>query len=206
MDPDALAMARGDKPAGDTPGAFDASTVEAHRPYLLRYAMLQLRDATAAEDAVQETLLAALQSGARFAGRSSVRTWLTGILKHKIIDHVRRQARERRLEAPDDEPAEGGHDLADAHFSEDGHWADFPDDWPAPDKSLENAQFWRVFETCIQVMPERAARVFVMREVMELSTEEICKALGITATNCWVMLHRARLALRECLEIKWFKA
>jgi RNA polymerase sigma-70 factor (ECF subfamily) len=199
-------MPSNEPPAAAASEAVDAGRIEEHRPYLLRYALLQLRDATAAEDAVQETLLAALQSASGFAGRSSVKTWLTGILKHKIIDHVRRQARERPLETPDDEPAEGTHGGAEALFSEDGHWIDFPDDWPAPDKSLENAQFWRVFEMCVQVMPERAARVFVMREVMELSTEEICKELDITATNCWVMLHRARLALRECLEIKWFKA
>ena len=198
-------MPPSEKPDDDFAG-FDAGKVEAHRPYLLRYAMLQLRDATTAEDAVQETLLAALQNRSGFAGRSSVKTWLTGILKHKIVDHIRRQARERRVETTGDDPQEDRSDAAEAHFSEDGHWVDFPDDWPAPDKSLENAQFWRVFETCVQVMPARAARVFVMREVMELSTEEICKELGITATNCWVMLHRARLALRECLEIKWFKA
>ena len=186
--------------------AFDAGHLEVHREYLLRYAQLQLRDPSAAEDSVQETLLAALQSGAAFSGRSSVKTWLTGILKHKIVDHLRRQSREQPLERPEDEGTDAAHDVADTVFAEDGHWHEFPAHWEAPDRSCENAQFWTVFERCVEAMPARAARVFVMREMLELSTEEICKELGITATNCWVMLHRARLLLRECLETKWFKA
>lgn len=197
-------MAKSAAPA--TPGIFEPGRVEEYRAYLLRYAVLQLRDATAAEDAVQETLLAALQSGSGFAGQSSVRTWLTGILKHKIIDHLRRKSREQPLERPDEAAAEGTLDIADAAFATDGHWHDFPSAWGAPDKSFESAQFWTVFEACVQVMPARAARVFVMREVLELTTDDICKELGITATNCWVLLHRARLALRACLDVKWFKA
>jgi RNA polymerase sigma-70 factor, ECF subfamily len=185
---------------------WDADGIEAHRPYLMRYALLQLRDPTAAEDAVQETLLAALQAGSRYAGKSTVRTWLTGILKHKIIDHVRRQSRETPLDEEREQIADGDADIANLAFAEDGHWRDFPADWGAPDRSFESKQFWQVFEMCVQVMPAKTARVFVMREVLELSTEEICKELGITTTNCWVMLHRARLALRECLESKWFKS
>ena len=184
---------------------WDAAGVEAHRPYLMRYALLQLRDVTAAEDAVQETLLAALQSGSRYAGKSTVRTWLTGILKHKIIDHLRRQSRETPLEEDREPRADADADVANALFAEDGHWHEFPSDWGAPDRSFESRQFWEVFEMCVQVMPPRTARVFVMREVLELSTEEICKELAITTTNCWVLLHRARLALRACLEHKWFK-
>lgn len=183
---------------------FDPKQAEEYRAYLMRYALLQLRDHTAAEDAVQETLLAALQTANRYAGRSSVKTWLVGILKHKIIDTHRRQAREQPLALPDDE--DGKTDIADAVFAADGHWNEFPSTWQTPDVSLESNQFWEVFEMCVQVMPARNARVFVMREVLELSTDEICKELGITATNCWVMLHRARLALRECLETKWFNS
>ena len=190
--------------AGGVPGSLEPAQIEAYRDYLMRYALLQLRDANAAEDAVQETLLAALQS-ASFAGRSSLKTWLTGILRHKIIDHVRRQSREQPLERPDDEPQQEDTDIAETLFADDGHWRDFPSDWNAPDRSFESSEFWRVFEICLQVMPARMARVFVMREVLELTTEEICKELDVTATNCWVMLHRARLSLRECLETKWFK-
>lgn len=189
---------------GEMRSAPEPARIEEFRSYLLRYALLQLRDASAAEDAVQETLLAALQTES-YAGRSSLKTWLTGILKHKIIDHLRRQSREQPLREPEDETQHGEADIADALFGEDGHWRDFPSGWGAPDTSFESSQFWKVFEICVKVMPARTARVFVMREVLELTTEEICKELSITATNCWVMLHRARLALRECLEIKWFK-
>ena len=189
---------------GEMRSAPEPVRIEEFRSYLLRYALLQLRDASAAEDAVQETLLAALQTES-YAGRSSLKTWLTGILKHKIIDHLRRQSREQPLREPQDETQHGEADIADALFGQDGHWRDFPSGWGAPDTSFESSQFWKVFEICVKVMPARTARVFVMREVLELTTEEICKELSITATNCWVMLHRARLALRECLEIKWFK-
>ena len=118
---------------------------------------------------------------------------------------MRRQSREQPLERPDDEPQQEDADIAETLFADDGHWRDFPSDWNAPDRSFESSEFWRVFEICVQVMPARMARVFVMREVLELTTEDICKELGVTATNCWVMLHRARLSLRECLETKWFK-
>ncbi|MBI4204190.1 MAG: sigma-70 family RNA polymerase sigma factor [Betaproteobacteria bacterium] len=184
--------------------APDQAALEQFRGYLLRYALLQLRDQGAAEDVVQETLLAAIEGGGRFSGKSSVKTWLTGILKHKIIDHVRRQSREQPLMAESDDPERSETEAVDALFAADGHWRNFPANWGDPDRSFENKKFWEVFEMCAKLMPAKTARVFTMREVLELSTEEICKELGITATNCWVMLHRARLSLRECLELKWF--
>lgn len=177
--------------------------VEHFRGYLMRYALLQLRDPTSAEDVVQETLLAAVEGSDRFSGKSTVKTWLTGILKHKIIDQVRRQSREQPLiQGEDDERSEA--DVVDALFKADGHWQNFPANWGDPANALENKRFWETFEMCAKLMPAKTARVFMMREVMEFSTEEICKELDITATNCWVMLHRARLSLRECLETKWF--
>lgn len=183
----------------------DPAEIERHRDYLLRYASLQLRDAGAAEDAVQDTLIAALEGRERFAGKSSVKTWLTGILKHKIIDHVRRQSREQPLLAgtgDNDERSEA--EAIDALFLEDGHWRQPPSDWGDPDTALQNKAFLEVFEQCAKGMPARIARAFMMREVMDMDTDEICKALEVSTTNCWVMLHRARLSLRECLEIKWF--
>ncbi len=174
------------------------AAIEHERAYLLRYARLQLRNPAQAEDAVQETLLAAIEGAARFSGKSSLRTWLTGILKHKIIDHLRRAAREQPLTGADDDRSEA--EAIDALFAEDGHWREFPAQWGNPDAALENSRFWATIEMCTQRLPERTARVFMMREIMEMPTEEICKELNITATNCWVMLHRARLALRECLE------
>lgn len=175
--------------------------IEQHRAYLLRYAMQQLRDAAAAEDAVQDTLIAALEGADRFAGNSSVKTWLTGILKHKIIDHHRRAVRETPL-TTDDERSEA--EAVDALFKPDGHWNKRPSNWASPDQALENKKFIEALELCTQRLPAKTARVFMMRDVMEVDTDEICKSLNITATNCWVMLHRARLTLRECLELTWF--
>jgi RNA polymerase sigma-70 factor, ECF subfamily len=176
--------------------------VERLRPYLLRYATLQLRSPEAAEDAVQEALLAALSGEAGFAGRSNLRTWLTGILKHKIVDAVRRQARETPLAGED--PETGLEDL-DAFFAKDGrHWQDRPQPWDNPDGALEQKQFLAALEQCLQGLPARTARVFMMREHLGMDTREICQELKLTPTHCWVMLYRARMALRQCLELNWF--
>jgi RNA polymerase sigma-70 factor (ECF subfamily) len=174
--------------------------LERHRPYLLRFALLQLRDRTAAEDAVQDALLAAIQGASRFAGQSSVRTWLVGILKHKIIDSIRKTAREQTLERSD---RDGAEDL-DAFFSDDGHFAEAPEEWASPERSLEERRFFEALERCLQALPKNTASAFTMRELMGLETEEICKELGISTSNCWVMLYRARMSLRACLERTWF--
>ena len=170
--------------------------VEGERAYLLRYARLQLRDASAAEDAVQETLLAALAGEKGFAGRSNLRTWLTGILKHKIIDAIRKASREQSL--PE------GDDGLDGLFNERGHWVEPPQAWRDPEGSLESQQFFARLEECLERLPAKTARAFMMREHMGLETGEICKELAVTPTHCWVLLHRARLALRECLQMNWF--
>lgn len=179
--------------------------LEEHRGYLLRFALAQLRDSTRAEDAVQETLLAALQGEAQFSGKSSVKTWLTGILKHKIVDQIRKSSREPAFS--DFAVIEVESDILefDALFSRDGrHWDEPPADWGDPERSLEQKKFWEIFELCSSLMPAATARVFMMREVLGFSTEEICKDLKISATNCWVMLYRARMSLRLCLEKRWF--
>ena len=170
--------------------------VEGERAYLLRYASLQLRDRHAAEDAVQETLVAALAGEAGFAGRSNLRTWLTGILKHKIVDAIRRSARE--APAPDE-------DEFDALFNERGHWLEMPAGWGSPDVALEQKGFFAALELCLSRLPAKTAQAFMMREHLGLDTDEICKELAITATHCWVLLYRARMALRECLTKEWFK-
>src|SRR5258708_5498251 len=162
----------------------DDDDLQQYHDYLLSYALLQLRDRALAEDVVQETLLAALEGRARFAGKSSHKTWLTGILKHKIIDLLRRRSREQPLTSSDDESES---DAVDALFEDNGHWRQFPSRWGEPEKSLENKKFWEIFEMCSRLLPARTARVFMMREVMELTTDEICKALAITPTNLWVM-------------------
>jgi len=176
--------------------------LEALRPYLVRFASLQLRDATAAEDAVQEALLAALAGEAGFAGRANLRTWVTGILKHKIVDVIRRQSRERPVE---DAGVEIDEQEFDGLFDQRGHWEEAPDAWQQPEGSLQQKQFLAALEACLRDLPERTARAFMMREHLGLETSEICKELGISATHCWVMLHRARMALRLCLDTNWFK-
>ena len=176
--------------------------IEQQRPYLLRYARLQLRDRDLAEDVVQDTLLAALGGEASFAGRSNLRTWLTGILKHKIVDAIRRASRDSAVSLDAEPEGEGLDELFDGR----GHWAERPKSWDHPDAALEQAQFFAVLETCLEQLPLKTARAFMMREHMGLETEDICKELGITPTNCWVMLYRARMALRLCLEGRWFGA
>ena len=171
--------------------------VEEERPYLLRYASLQLRDRHAAEDAVQDTLLAALAGEAGFAGRSNLRTWLTGILKHKIIDAIRRLSREVPVAAEADE--------LDSLFDQRGHWVEKPAAWDNPDASLEQKQFFAALEECLTRLPAKTAQVFMMREHLGFETGDICKELGVTPTHCWVLLYRARLVLRECLQQNWFK-
>ncbi|HSD60331.1 MAG TPA: sigma-70 family RNA polymerase sigma factor [Burkholderiales bacterium] len=177
---------------------------EAYRGYLLKFALLQLRDPHLAEDAVQETLLAALTAREGFAGKSSVKTWLTGILKHKIVDLQRRQGRETPVADLLRGEVERETDEFDVLFRQrDDHWDTAPRDWGDPERTLEDKRFWQAFELCAQTMSAAVARVFMMRELQGLSTEDICKELDITPTNCWVMLHRARMAFRLCLEQRW---
>jgi RNA polymerase sigma-70 factor (ECF subfamily) len=182
------------------PAAEFRAEVEALRPYLLRYASLQLRNRDAAEDAVQETLLAALAAERSFEGRSNVRTWLTGILKHKCVDAMRRAAREMPL--ADDEPGVAAE--LDALFDERGHWREHPKPWTDPDGALHQKQFLETLEACLAKLPARTAQVFMLREHLGLDTAEICKQFGLTATHCAVILHRARMALRLCLDRNWF--
>ena len=183
------------------PDSTFSAQLETHRPYLLRVAVLQLRDNTLAEDVVQETLLAALQSESGFSGKSSVKTWLTGILKHKIVDAIRRKTREPAFAMLDEECQI---DDFDALFDETGHWENPPADWGDPESQLSRQQFFDVMQFCLEKLPPNTGRVFMMREVLELETHEICKELTITSTNLWVILYRARMALRQCLEQHWF--
>jgi RNA polymerase sigma-70 factor (ECF subfamily) len=172
-----------------------------HRSYLLRVAVLQLRDNDLAEDVVQDTLLAALQGATGFSGRSSLKTWLTGILKHKIVDAIRRKTREPAFASLEEECQL---EDFDALFDDTGHWENPPADWGDPESELSRQQFFDIMQFCLDKLPPNTGRVFMMREVMELTGDEICKELAITSTNLWVILYRARVALRQCLEQNWF--
>ncbi|GLR12062.1 RNA polymerase sigma factor [Chitinimonas prasina] len=174
------------------------------RDYLLRYALYRLRDEAAAEEAVQDTLLAAIQAKSGFAAQSSIKTWLTGILKHKIIDAQRKLCRDP-FQLDDKLDEEGELSDFDSLFDKTGHWgSDGPRTWANPEAALEQQDFWRVYEECAQRLPKRTALVFAMRESLGHEIEEICQNLDITATNCSVLLYRARMSLRLCLEKNWF--
>ena len=181
--------------------------IESHRPYLVRYALSQLRDGNLAEEAVQEALLAALEGIDGFDGRSTLRTWLTSILRFKVIDLQRRQARERNQESLDEETAATTEESwLDDWFDDTGHWRAPPQAWNDPESALEQSRFWETFEQCLGRLPAAGGRVFFKREVVGEETDTICRDEGITASNCWVILHRARIALRACLEQHWFGA
>jgi RNA polymerase sigma-70 factor, ECF subfamily len=152
------------------------------------------------KEVVQDTFLAAWESRGTFREQASVRTWLTGILKHKIVDLMRREGREAdRIAEMHDTQA------LDALYAKDGHGLIPGTGWKGdPASVVERDEFWTCFEACVAKLPDRAARVFVLREVDQVASQDICKVLGISPTNYWVILHRARLKLRECLEMNWF--
>jgi len=185
-----------------------ANWLDEHGDYLYRFAMFRVRQESVAEDLVQETLLAALQVYQKFEGRGSERTWLCGILKHKIIDHYRKTSRTAQI----DPETEARLENEDLFRPEGGKWADHwradfgPVEWQgSPENLLEQSEFRVVLEKCIAFLPERIANAFTLREVEGFTSEEICEVLSVSANNLWVMLHRARKQLRRCIETDWFR-
>jgi RNA polymerase sigma-70 factor (ECF subfamily) len=189
----------------DSPSATkpDPTTwVDAHGDVLYRFALLRVKDPDVAQDLVQDTLVSALEGLERFKGGSSVRTWLIGILKHKIIDYFRKSARE--IVSTDLDGLEGETD--DETFNRWGQWRRSPSKWlDTPDNLMENKEFWGVFVRCLDGLTPTFRRAFSLREMDGLKSDEICKILGVTATNLWVILHRARGKLRNCLDDNWFR-
>ncbi len=182
--------------------ALDAE-LAALRHDMVRFARLQLRDEAAAEDAVQDALAAAMTGQAQFGSRAQLKTWVFGILKNKLVDVIRKRARSPgSAKAIDEIPQHAYDDLFDEH----DRWQEEsrPASWGDPEQSYASRQFWLVFEICLTRLPENTACIFMMREMLGLETEEICKELSISPTNCWVVLHRARMGLRLCLEERWF--
>jgi RNA polymerase sigma-70 factor (ECF subfamily) len=178
--------------------------LDAHGDALFRFALLRVQNESTAEDLVQDTLLAAWSALERRSGDSSERTWLVGILKHKIVDHFRRAWREQPLadDPPDELPEEPG---MEEYFAPDGHWDLPPAQWGNPFRSLEQSQFYEVLQLCLGRLSPRLGQLFVLKELHDMSNEEICKELGVSPTNVWVMLYRARMGLRQCLETRWFE-
>jgi len=170
--------------------------VSRHAEALYSYALMRVQKKDLAEDMVQETLLAALKSWEKFAGDSSVRTWLIGILRHKILDFFRQHHDSERV---DDETWRA------EYFDRKRHWKDKMVNWKTnPATLVENNEFWKILQDCLKELSQVMAKAFVMRELEGLSSEQVCKHLEISQTNLWVRLHRARLQLRRCLEINWF--
>lgn len=173
--------------------------VDAYGDLLYRYALSRLHDEEAAKDAVQETLLAALGSRERFRGDASEKTWFIGILKHKIMDALRQQVQYEKHRIPTWEQE------SSAWFDDRGRFRHAPRHWEDhPEEALRQMEFWQVFEACLGKLPRRLPAVFSLYEMEGRRSEEICKQLNISTTNLWVMLHRARMGLRACLENHWF--
>ncbi|MEZ5447258.1 MAG: sigma-70 family RNA polymerase sigma factor [Gammaproteobacteria bacterium] len=189
-----------------TTGPADTQALHAEcarcRTTLYRIALLQLRDHHAAEDAVQETLVAAIEGRAGFRGQSSIKTWLLAILRFKIIDSLRARGSgplSRGVET-EAEPGE-----FDALFDGDGNWAEPKSHWRGPEGDYEEIEFFRVLEACMERLPEATARVFRMREFLELETPEICERARVSAGNARALLYRARMSLRVCLGKSWYE-
>lgn len=171
--------------------------VDTHMPILYAYALKTVRDPETAEELVQETFLAALKNVDRFAERSSERTWLIGILRHKILDHYRQRPRSTQVDCDEADPA----------FFSSGHWSKKPSEWSCDPSTLaENQEFWAVFEQCLGHLPESLAQAFALREMEQYKAAAVCESLSISESNLWIRLHRARLRLRECLENNWFES
>ncbi len=188
------------QPSSSTHLPDPALWVDQHGNCLYRYALVRLGNPEVAEDLVQETFLAALHARERFAGGSSERTWLVGILKHKIVDYLRRKGRERPIS-----DLNSSEDAVEELFDKSGGWHVKPSKWAGdPGEALERKDFWETFYRCLSSLPQRLAEAFSLRELDELSRDEVCKVLSISATNLGVMLHRARLRLWRCLDIHWF--
>jgi RNA polymerase sigma-70 factor (ECF subfamily) len=196
-------MTRPPQPRSSSP-PIDPAFVARVRGDLLRFARLQLGSDDEAEDAVQEALAAALRNGDQFRGEAALKTWIIAILKNKIADLLR-QRRRRPLGASQLASEEEGGALP-ALFDERGMWREAarPAAWEDPEVGLHSDQFFTIFDACLNRLPAQQGQVFMMREVVELATDEICDELGLTSGNIHVILHRARLALRACLQQHWF--
>lgn len=185
--------------AGNDPETW----VDRYGGYLYRYALSRVRDPSAAEDLVQETFAAALRARDGFRGASSERSWLTGILKHKIVDLFRRNAREHPIGEGDLREMENA---AESFFDRFHHWTSAPKTWRDPRASLEEREFWNALNRCVDQLPKTAASAFVLRVLEGHPGADVCKIMGVSSTNLGVILHRARLQLRGCLEKHWFRS
>ena len=186
-------------PAQPTNFSNPREWVDLHGDALFRFALIRVRDQAVAEDVVQETFLAALRAKETFAGRATERTWMTGILRKKIADHYRKRSLD--LSSDENEQVE----FATAFFDTHGLWKSKVPTWPADaSASISKSDFWRVLDECMAKLPDGVVSAFTLCDLEGLRTGQVCKILGITATNLGARLHRGRMWLRECLERNWF--
>jgi len=190
----------------DTQHRLDPSKwLDSHGDYLYRYALVRVRDASVAEDLLQETLLAGVGGHLAHAGRSSERTWLVGIMKHKVIDHFRRAARNAPFQSSAEREDE--RDCFEESGPWRGHWREgrAPNSWTTDaGQCFESAEFWETFDRCLSQLPHQMSIAFTLREIDGLTSTEICEILNVTPNNLCVLLHRSRAKLRELLEANWF--
>ena len=185
--------------------AVDSLFLSQVREDMVRFARLQLGNDDEAEDAVQEALAGALRNANSFRGDAALKTWIIAILKNKVAD-ILRQRQRRPIPASEFQQAEQEGAWPEL-FDRRGMWRDAsrPAHWEDPEADLHSSQFAAVFDACLNRLPPQQGRVFMMREVVELETQEICHELGLSVANVHVILHRARLALRACLQLHWFQ-
>jgi RNA polymerase sigma-70 factor (TIGR02943 family) len=173
--------------------------VDLYGDLMYRYTLVRVKDQGAAEEIVQVTFLAALQATHTYAGRSSEKSWLFGILKHKILDHFREIKKNRSYDlSPED-------DQDPCEYGPAGHWKKMPQNWRLdPEKSAVNQELTEKLALCLDGLSDKFRQIFVLKEIDGVDTEQICKEFDIKPTNLWVILHRARNQLKNCLEIHWF--
>lgn len=176
--------------------------VDLYADSLFRYALLRIADKAVAEELVQETFVAALSTvgSSRFRGESACKTWLTGILKHKLLDHLRQKYRHQARSIDVIRESE----IEDS-FDSRGNWRVKPGHWGNPEKHYEQQELMLIIMECIATLGKRQADAFRLREIEGEEAEEICKVLNVSAPNYWVLMHRARLAMRRCMELNWPK-
>ena len=173
--------------------------IDTYADYLFNYAISRVNNSEIAKDLVQETFFAGLKSASNFEGKAAERTWLIAILKRKVIDYYRKI-----------NSAKGKAEVRMNFYQDgdsEGNWLEerVPQTWSSDaDKKIESDELKATIEQCIDYLPEKYAMVFRMKTIQGFETEEICKELNITASNLWVMIHRARTQLRRCMEDNWF--
>ncbi|HVM88815.1 MAG TPA: sigma-70 family RNA polymerase sigma factor [Puia sp.] len=176
--------------------------LELYGDLLFQYALPRVNDSMVAEDLVQETFLSALKALSGYKGEASEKNWLFSILKNKIIDHYRKKAREREMnDFPDLQQ------LTDEWFDEEGNWAEnkMPKDWHNAEDLIERKEMQKIINWCKEHLKSVQQQVFTLKYMEELDSEQICKVLNISSSNYWVLIHRAKLQMRDCVEKHWLK-